>query len=137
MAMNNGNLERILQQMSNKIDEVKTDIRNLETKMETVQNKLETKMEAMENKLETKMEAMENKLEVKMEAMENRLEVKIEAVREQVVDLKVSLGDVKGTITQIDKRISGEELISRGAFVALIGGMISVAVKYFFFSNNL
>jgi hypothetical protein len=51
-------------------------------------------------------------------------------------DLKDLKNLINNRFDQLDKRLSNEEVISRTAFVAVVGGMAAGLVKLFFFPGN-
>ena len=55
-------------------EEMRRDINELQSKMDSMESKLDTKMDSMEVKLDTKMDSMEAKLDTKMDSMESKMD---------------------------------------------------------------
>jgi len=66
--------------------------------------------------------------EVRSEIKEVRAEIKLVEER-----LTGKINQVEERLTGIDKRLANEELVSRGVFIALVGGMVTGLTKFFFF----
>lgn len=48
--------------------------------------------------------------------------------------MEVGFANLGGEIKRVDKRVSNEEIVSRGASITIFGGSVAGVVKYFFFS---
>jgi predicted nuclease with TOPRIM domain len=66
--------------------------------------------------------------EVRSEIKEVRAEIKLVEER-----LTGKINQVEERLTGIDKRLANEELVSRGVFIALVGGVVTGLTKFFFF----
>jgi hypothetical protein len=66
--------------------------------------------------------------EVRAEIKEVRAEIKLVEER-----LTGKINQVEERLTGIDKRLANEELVSRGVFIALVGGVVTGLTKFFFF----
>lgn len=45
------------------------------------------------------------------------------------------INQLEEKLTGIDKQLANEELVSRGVFIALVGGVVTGLTKFFFFPN--
>ena len=59
---------------------------------------------------------------------EVRAEIKLVEER-----LTGKINQVEERLMGIDKRLANEELVSRGVFIALVGGVVTGLTKFFFF----
>ncbi len=66
--------------------------------------------------------------EVRAEIKEVRAEIKLVEER-----LTGRINQVEEKLMGIDKRLANEELVSRGVFIALVGGAVTGLTKFFFF----
>jgi peptidoglycan hydrolase CwlO-like protein len=108
--MTNGNLERILTELSVKVDDVKTGINQIDTKINTLETKIE--------KIDTKVEALATEV--------NDVKIGIAKLEEKI---NGSTGILDAKLTGIDKRMSNEEFISRSTFASLFAGTVAGFVK--------
>jgi septation ring formation regulator EzrA len=77
---------------------------------------------------QVRAEIKEVRLEIKL--VEERLTGKINQVEEKLTG---RINQVEEKLTGMDKRIANEELVSRGVFIALVGGVVTGLTKFFFF----
>jgi len=77
---------------------------------------------------EVRGEFQQVRAEIKL--VEERLTGKINQVEEKLTG---RINQVEEKLTGIDKRLANEELVSRGVFIALVGGVITGLTKFFFF----
>jgi VIT1/CCC1 family predicted Fe2+/Mn2+ transporter len=77
---------------------------------------------------EVRGEFQQVRAEIKL--VEERLTGKINQVEERLTG---RVNQVEEKLTGIDKRLANEELVSRGVFIALVGGVITGLTKFFFF----
>ena len=95
--------------------------------------------------------SLDKKIDLKTSELEKKMEVGFESVRGEIkrVEEKLEGGikEVKGEIKRVeekleakidglDKRLSNEEVVSRTAFIAVVGGVAAGLVKLFFFPGN-
>ncbi len=66
--------------------------------------------------------------EFRAEFKEVRAEIKL--VEEKLTG---RINQLEEKLTGIDKRLANEELVSRGVFIALVGGVVTGLTKFFFF----
>jgi len=62
--------------------------------------------------------------------VEEKLTGRINQVEEKLTG---RINQVEEKLTGIDKRLANEELVSRGVFIALAGGVVTGLTKFFFF----
>ena len=77
--------------------------------------------------------SLDKKIDLKTSELEKKMEVGFESVRGEIKRVEEKL-DAK--IDGLDKRLSNEEVISRTAFIAVVGGVAAGLVKLFFFPGN-
>ncbi len=77
---------------------------------------------------EVRAEFKEVRAEIKL--VEERLTGRINQVEEKLTG---RINQVEEKLTGIDKRLANEELVSRGVFIALVGGAVTGLTKFFFF----
>ena len=77
---------------------------------------------------EVRSEIKEVRSEIKL--VEEKLTGRINQVEEKLTG---RINQVEEKLNGIDKRISNEELVSRGVFIALVGGVVTGLTKFFFF----
>jgi len=77
---------------------------------------------------EVRSEIKEVRAEIKL--VEERLTGKINQVEEKLTG---RINQVEEKLTGMDKRLANEELVSRGVFIALVGGVVTGLTKFFFF----
>jgi len=70
--------------------------------------------------------------------MNKRMELGFSEVRAEIklVEERLTgrINQVEEKLIGIDKRLANEELVSRGVFIALVGGVVTGLTKFFFFS---
>ena len=70
-------------------------------------------------------------------ALDKRMEIGFSEVRSEIklVEERLTgrINQVEEKLTGIDKRLANEELVSRGVFIALVGGVVTGLTKFFFF----
>jgi hypothetical protein len=65
-----------------------------------------------------------------MKLVEERLTGRINQVEEKLTG---RINQLEEKLTGIDKRLAKEELVSRGVFIALVGGVVTGLTKLLFF----
>jgi VIT1/CCC1 family predicted Fe2+/Mn2+ transporter len=65
-----------------------------------------------------------------IQLVEERLTGRINQVEEKLTG---RINQVEEKLIGIDKRLANEELVSRGVFIALVGGVVTGLTKFFFF----
>jgi len=73
---------------------------------------------------------VEDRLTGKINQVEERLTGRVNQVEEKLTG---RINQLEEKLTGIDKRLANEELVSRGVFIALVGGVITGLTKFFFF----
>jgi hypothetical protein len=100
--------------------ELKELILALDKKVEVGFAEVKGEIKLVEERLTGRINQVEEKLTGRINQVEEKLTGRINQVEERLVG--------------IDKRLGNEELVSRGVFIALAGGMITGLTKFFFFS---
>ncbi len=77
--------------------------------------------------------SLDKKIDLKTSELEKKMEVGFESVRGEIKRVEEKL---EAKIDGLDKRLSNEEVISRTAFIAVVGGVAAGLVKLFFFPGN-
>jgi VIT1/CCC1 family predicted Fe2+/Mn2+ transporter len=80
--------------------------------------------------LNKKMELGFSEVRAEIKLVEERLTGKINQVEEKLTG---RINQVEEKLMGIDKRLANEELVSRGVFIALVGGVVTGLTKFFFF----
>jgi hypothetical protein len=80
--------------------------------------------------LKKKMELGFSEVRAEIKLVEERLTGKINQVEEKLTG---RINQVEEKLMGIDKRLANEELVSRGVFIALVGGVVTGLTKFFFF----
>ncbi|KAB7665873.1 hypothetical protein [Bacillus sp. B1-b2] len=86
-------MEKILQQILNRLDSMETKMDSMEVKMDS----METKMDSMETKMgsmEVKMDSMENKMD-SMETKMNSVETRLTVVEDNQKEFSMELSEVR------------------------------------------
>ena len=102
----------------------------LTDKINQVQETLTGRINQVEEKLTGKINQVEEKLTGQINQVEEKLTGKINQVEERLTG---RINQVEEKLTGMDKRIANEELVSRGVFIALVGGVVTGLTKFFFF----
>ncbi len=106
--------------------ELKDLILDLNRRMETGFS--EFRAEFKEVRAEIKL--VEERLTGRINQVEEKLTGRINHIEEKLTG-RINQLDEK--LTGIDKRVANEELVSRGVFIALVGGVVTGLTKFFFF----
>ncbi len=88
----------------------------------------EVRAEFKEVRAEIKL--VEERLTGRINQVEEKLTGRINQVEEKLTG---RINQVEEKLTGIDKRLANEELVSRGVFIALVGGAVTGLTKFFFF----
>ena len=80
--------------------------------------------------LDKRMEIGFSEVRSEIKLVEERLTGRINQVEEKLTG---RINQVEEKLTGIDKRLANEELVSRGVFIALAGGVVTGLTKFFFF----
>jgi len=80
--------------------------------------------------LNSRMELGFAEVRAEMKLVEERLTGRINQVEEKLTG---RINQLEEKLTGIDKRLANEELVSRGVFIALMGGAITGLTKLLFF----
>jgi hypothetical protein len=80
--------------------------------------------------LDKRMEIGFSEVRSEIKLVEERLTGRINQVEEKLTG---RINQVEEKLTGIDKRLANEELVSRGVFIALVGGVVTGLTKFFFF----
>ncbi|MEN9223727.1 MAG: hypothetical protein Q6M04_14930 [Thermostichus sp. BF3_bins_97] len=102
-------------QLQSELQEVRAEVRQVETKLTGEIQRLEERVDGIEAKLTVKIDGVESTLTEKINTVEEKLIAKIDG---------------------LSKRMDFQEFISRGAIITLVGGSITGFVKYLFFSDG-
>jgi len=95
-----------------------------------VEERLTGRINQVEEKLTGRINQVEEKLTGRINQVEERLTGRINQVEERLTG---RINQVEEKLTGIDKRVANEELVSRGVFIALVGGVVTGLTKFFFF----
>jgi tRNA U34 5-carboxymethylaminomethyl modifying GTPase MnmE/TrmE len=70
-------------------------------------------------------------------SLDKRMEIGFSEVRSEIklVEERLTgrINQLEEKLTGIDKQLANEELVSRGVFIALVGGVVTGLTKFFFF----
>ncbi len=121
--------------------ELKELIRDLNRRMEVGFSEVRSEIKLVEEKLTGRINQVEEKLTGHINQVEERLTGRINQVEEKLTGrinqveerLTGRINQVEEKLTGIDRRVANEELVSRGVFIALIGGVVTGLTKFFFF----
>ena len=80
--------------------------------------------------IDKRMEIGFSEVRAEIKLVEERLTGRINQVEERLTG---RINQVEEKLTGIDKRVANEELVSRGVFIALVGGVVTGLTKFFFF----
>ncbi len=80
--------------------------------------------------LNKRMELGFSEVRAEIKLVEERLTGRINQVEEKLTG---RINQVEEKLMGIDKRLANEELVSRGVFIALVGGAVTGLTKFFFF----
>ncbi len=106
--------------------ELKDLILDLNRRMELGFSEVRAEMKLVEERLTGRI----NQVEGKINQVEERLTGRINQVEEKLTG---RINQLEEKLTGIDKRLANEELVSRGVFIALVGGVVTGLTKFFFF----
>ncbi len=121
--------------------ELKELILDLNRRMEVGFSEVRSEIKLVEEKLTGRINQVEEKLTGHINQVEERLTGRINQVEEKLTGrinqveerLTGRINQVEEKLTGIDRRVANEELVSRGVFIALIGGVVTGLTKFFFF----
>ncbi len=80
--------------------------------------------------IDRRMEIGFSEVRSEIKLVEERLTGRINQVEEKLTG---RINQLEEKLTGIDKRLANEELVSRGVFIALVGGVVTGLTKFFFF----
>ncbi len=104
----NKRMELGFSEVGSEFNQVRAEIKEVRAEIKLVEERLTGKIQQVEEKLTGRINQVDEKLTGKIHQVEEKL-------------------------TGMDKRIANEELVSRGVFIALVGGAVTGLTKFFFF----
>ncbi len=110
--------------------ELKELILDLNRRMEFGFSEVRLEIKLVEERLTGRINQVEEKLTEHINQVEEKLTGRINQVEERLTG---RINQVEEKLTGIDKRVANEELVSRGVFIALVGGVVTGLTKFFFF----
>jgi len=99
--------------------ELKELMLDMNKRMELGFSEVRAEIKLVEERLTGRINQVEEKLTGRINQVEEKLTGRINQVEEKLIG--------------IDKRLANEELVSRGVFIALVGGVVTGLTKFFFF----
>ena len=100
----------------------------------------DTDIRELKELISHRFEQLDKKIEVgfaevkgEIKRVEEKLEGGIKEVKGEIKRVEEKL---EAKIDGLDKRLSNEEVVSRTAFIAVVGGVAAGLVKLFFFPGN-
>jgi hypothetical protein len=110
--------------------ELKELILALDKRMEIGFSEVRSEIKLVEERLTGRINQVEEKLTGRINQVEEKLTGRINQVEEKLTG---RINQVEEKLTGIDRRLANEELVSRGVFIALAGGVVTGLTKFFFF----
>jgi CHASE3 domain sensor protein len=100
----------------------------------------ESDLKDLKNLINNRFDQLDKKIDLKLLELEKKVETGFTEIKGEIkqLDEKIEgqVARLEEKINGLDKRLSNEEVISRTAFVAVVGGMAAGLVKLFFFPGN-
>jgi len=99
--------------------------------------------------------ALDKKLELSLSELNRKIDVGLSEVRVEIAEVRIEIAEVRGDIKRLEteiksvetnlsvkldglsKRVENQEFVSRGATLALVGGLVTGMVKLLFFPDRL
>jgi hypothetical protein len=91
---------------------------------------LDKRMEIGFSEVRSEIKLVEERLTGRINQVEEKLTGRINQVEEKLTG---RINQLEEKLTGIDKQLANEELVSRGVFIALVGGVVTGLTKFFFF----
>lgn len=98
----------------------------LEEQYHALDKKIDVQYLALDNKIDTQYQALDSKIDLQFQILDKKVDVHHE-------ELKGEMGRLSEKMDGLTKRVDNQEVLSRGATLALIAGVITVAVRFISF----
>jgi chromosome segregation ATPase len=103
------------------------------TKFSELDKKIDLRISELDRKIDLRASELDKKIDLGLAHVATeiaRLDGKIDTVQG---NLEGKIGALDAKVDSINRRIGNEELVSRSAFIAVIGGLVAGLVKFLFF----